>query len=183
MWNRLAATLLAAAAALPGFDAKPFAPYLRSGTGVIEGRLVVQLPDGALAARDRSPVLALPDTSYTSAWLQESADAIAHPTGGNGGTGETSEPTLPDVLDRYARATHSDASGYFHFRNLPAGRYLLRGRLTVAFPRVVEKNDDRRTVYDYSFVWMQSDPVTVRGDVAPDVVFHIVARRDKVAHS
>ncbi len=165
---------------LPGFDARAFARYLQPGSGTIEGRLVVQLPDGALATRTNSPVLALPDTAYTKAWLSESARTIgsASPS-----PRANDDPPLPAVLDKYARGTHTDGDGYFHFRNLPDGRYVIRGRLTIAFPRTVGSEEERQTVYDYSYVWLVSDAIAVRGSMAPDVVFHIVARRNRVART
>jgi hypothetical protein len=138
----------------------------------------VQLEGGALATRAHSPIVALPATAYTQAFMRQSAIALAHPRDDQQAQVEL---PLPQQLAPFARESQTDENGYFRLRKLPAGTYVVRGRLSVAFPRTVGAEDERKIVYDYSFVWLESDPVTVRARSTSNVTFHIAARRNKMS--
>ena len=180
------------AQAAPAFDRAAYARYLRKGDEAAAGRLVVQLQNGALVAKNGASVLALPDSELARWWLAESAVAIRERADDR----IFREPALPQQLRPFVRYAVTDGDGNFRIGNLPRGRYIFRGRLSLAFPRTIsdapqsaapydvygDQTSVRRSivVFDYSIVWLDSFVVRVGTRPPDDIAFHLVARRDTV---
>ena len=177
------------AVAPPPFDPRSFGQYLLRGHEAADGRLAIALPDGALVTKRGATVLVLPDSEYTRWWLTTSAAEIRDRSDGFG------DVEIPARLRRFARYVATDADGNFEFANLPRGRYIFRGRLSIAFPRAVSTlaspdpyaayGYDAPTgrtpvVFDYSIVWLDSQSVRIGAGAQAGITFHLVARRDRV---
>lgn len=175
---------------VPDFDPSALKQYLRRGNEVASGRLDVVLPDGSLVAKRGATVLALPDAPYTRWWLTTSAAEIRDRSGES-----VADVALPQRLRPFARYAVTDADGNFEVGGLPRGRYLFRGRLSLAFPRSVRVTPTAdpyapyepdmppppaAVVFDYSVVWLDSRAVRVGSGASDDIAFHLVARRDRV---
>jgi hypothetical protein len=190
----LAAFPIAAAGQLaaPPFDPHAYGRYRMHGNEVAVGRLAISLPNGSLFTKRGATVLALPDSEYTRWWLTTSAAEIRDRSDGGG----FDDPELPERLRPFARYAATDADGNFEVAHLPRGRYIFRGRLSVAFPRAVSAQaspdpyaaynnygpalERNPVVFDYSIVWLDSQSVRVGADAPADIAFHLVARRDRV---
>ncbi len=182
---------LAQSVPAPAFDPSAFGQYLVRGHEVAVGRLAVSLPNGTLATKRGATVLVLPDSDYTRWWLTSSAAEIRDRAQADA----FEDVELPARLRRFARYTSTDADGNFEFDHLPRGRYILRGRLSIAFPRAVVAQATPNpyaaygydsaavrnpVVFDYSIVWLDSQSIRVGSGVPPDIAFHLVARRDRL---
>ena len=162
-----------------------------TGRATITGRLAVRTPDGRTMAKNGADVLLLPYSTRTRLYLARTAQQLAARTVQDGVT----TPELDPDLAPYARRMRSAGDGSFRFANVPQGTWVVRGRLSVAFPRIVfvgvpaavDVNGQalagtemrRALVFDYTFAWFDSDPVTVRDDQTRDVALHVVARIDR----
>ncbi|MBD5657559.1 MAG: hypothetical protein IAI50_20615 [Candidatus Eremiobacteraeota bacterium] len=184
-------TAFAQASPAPPFDPSAFGQYLIRGHEVAVGRLAVALSSGTLATKRGATILALPDSEYTRWWLTTSAAEIRD----RAETDSFDDVELPARLRRFARYTSTDADGNFELDKLPRGRYILRGRLSVAFPRAVVPQATANpyaaygydsapvrnlVVFDYSIVWLDSQSIRVGSGPPPDIAFHLVARRDRL---
>ncbi len=204
--RRFGVTLLASAAAvafdLPRavraepdvpFDASAYHHYRFPGPGLIAGSLAVQLQNNSVQTKAGAPVVALPDSPLTRAWLASSAKDIA---AREPGPNEFDDPPIPDALQPFARGARAAEDGTFTFHRMPVGTFLLRGRLSIAFPRTIEvpvassalgpqgqtiygESATALQVFDYSYVWLDSNPVIVTATQTSNVTFQIVARRNK----
>jgi hypothetical protein len=178
--------------AAPAFDPAAYGQYRRKGHEVGIGRLVVQLENGAVVAKTGASVLALPDSQYARWWLSASAAEIRDQSA----EGEFTDPQVPPRLRPFARYAATDGAGNFEMAGLPRGRYIFRGRLSVAFPRAItaasqtpapydvygDQTEVRRAtvVFDYSVLWLDSQVVRIEDHRRDDIAFHLVARRDSV---
>ncbi|MBD5635627.1 MAG: hypothetical protein IAI49_14215 [Candidatus Eremiobacteraeota bacterium] len=175
----------------PPFDPHAYGRYRVRGNEVAVGRLAIALPSGSLVTKRGATVLALPDSEYTRWWLTTSAEEIRDRPESAG----FDDPELPERLRPFARYAATDADGNFEVAHLPRGRYIFRGRLSVAFPRAVavQASADpygaygygpalarNPVVFDYSIVWLDSQAVRVGADASAGIAFHLVARRDRV---
>ncbi len=180
---------------LPPFDAHEFANYARSGPYEIESTFAISLPGDQTRSRAGIVVAAYPDLPYTRAWLRTSAQEIADRAHG---PHEFDDPPPPAPLVRYRHVATTDADGAFVIRGLTAGSYVIRGRLSVAFPRVVSvlhtvqegsangvpmnsQQVDDETLVDYSYIWLEATSIGVGKHFEPQVYLHVAARRNKIA--
>ncbi|MBD5655578.1 MAG: hypothetical protein IAI50_10445 [Candidatus Eremiobacteraeota bacterium] len=186
----LCASAQTAAGPAPAFDPSAYGQYLRRGHEVAVGKLTVLLPNGTNVAKRGATVMALPDAPYTRWWLTSSAQTIRERDAQS-----FADVALPERLRRFAHYAVTDADGNFEVADLPRGRYIFRGRLSVAFPRAIaavqtpdpyaaygatQPLQRNSVVFDYSVVWLDSQSVRVGDGHADDVAFHLVARRDRV---
>ena len=176
----------------PPFDPAAFRQYLGRGHEIAVGHLVVTLSDGTLVSKRGATVLALPDSAYTRWWLATSATGIR----ARSSAGSFDDAPIPEQLKRFARYAVTGSAGDFEVDGLPRGRYLFRGRLSIAFPRAVvtpttpnpyaaygyDNSSFQRNpvVFDYTVVWLDSASVRVGAGPPEDIAFHLVARRDRV---
>jgi hypothetical protein len=182
-------------AALPAFDARDFANYVRSGPYEIQSTFAISLPGDETRSKAGIVVAAYPDRPYTRAWLRSSAQEIAERAHG---PHEFDDPAPPAPLARYRHVATTDADGAFVIRGLTAGSYVIRGRLSVAFPRqvsvlhAVREGDangipidsqqvEDETLVDYSYIWLEATSIGVGKHFEPEVYLHVVARRNKSA--
>jgi hypothetical protein len=174
----------------PAFDPSAYGQYLRRGHEVAVGKLTVLLPNGTNVAKRGATVMALPDAPYTRWWLTSSAQTIRERN-----VQSFADVALPERLRAFAHYAVTDADGNFEVTDLPRGRYIFRGRLSVAFPRAVaavqtpdpyaaygaaQPPERNPVVFDYSVIWLDSQSIRIGIGHADEIAFHFVARRDRV---
>jgi hypothetical protein len=151
--RRFGVTLLASAAAvafdLPRavraepdvpFDASAYHHYRFPGPGLIAGSLAVQLQNNSVQTKAGAPVVALPDSPLTRAWLASSAKDIA---AREPGPNEFDDPPIPDALQPFARGARAAEDGTFTFHRMPVGTND-RGSGCVVRARAAGSDDLRR---------------------------------------
>ena len=100
------------------FSEAAFAPFLRSGTGILKGKAILILKDGSTwTASSNAVVKLMPANAYT--------DEIADQHFGNRVTFEPPDPRFA----KYVRKIHTDDQGNFAFTHLAPGDYWLSCRL------------------------------------------------------
>jgi hypothetical protein len=184
----LAASIVCCAAPALAGQSSPNDWSKNSGHGVIEGKLAVRTTSGGLATKRGADVVLLPYSTQTRIYLQHVAAALNARRPADG----VDDPPLDPTLAPFARRQRARDDGSFRFTNLPQGTWIVHGRLSVGFPRIVyvtapssvtvdgqtiSGNEERRAyVYDYTFAWLDSQPITVRGNDTREAAFQLVAR-------
>jgi len=104
------------------FDEREFARYSASGSGTVEGQIVIRgEDDGQRHVGSGSDLTLLPVTPYTTEMVDREI---------RNGENLTSSDTR---LRKYLRATKADGNGSFAFRHVPSGEYYLTGLVSWYF--------------------------------------------------
>jgi hypothetical protein len=104
---------------VPGVYWPGLAPYLKSGTGIIEGRLSAKTKLFGETAFPKTRVDLLPAQMITWWILRSSGYSLEH----DDYQKHNPMPIFPNQLGPYEKTTMTDESGYFRFTNLPDGDY------------------------------------------------------------
>jgi hypothetical protein len=104
---------------VPGVYWPGLAPYLKPGSGKIEGRLVARTQLFGEVAFPNTRVDLLPSKEITEWILRSSAYNLEH----DDYKKHDPMPTFPSQLGPYEKTTMTDDHGYFRFSNLPDGDY------------------------------------------------------------
>lgn len=97
-----------------------YAPFDRPGTGALTGQAFLRQRGGGVVRASGREVTLDPDTALSREWLQKAGSIwdlrnLTHPS---------------PLFASYRRTTTADADGRFTFRDLPAGKYLVRTEVT-----------------------------------------------------
>lgn len=99
-----------------------YAPYLREGTAIIAGAVLIKMRAGDINNGAESFVYLVPVTPYSTEWFEHAMVS-----------GRSISGTDPRSL-RAARSTIVGPDGRFQFSNLPAGDYYLSCTVTRSIP-------------------------------------------------
>lgn len=119
----------------PGIYWPEWTPYLKSGTGTIEGYLTAKTQLFGVTAFPNTPVHLLPATMLSWWILRSSGYNLEH----DDYEKRDPMPHFPGQLAPYAKTATTDDNGYFKFANLPDGKYYV-----YATPRRVDLRHPKR---------------------------------------
>jgi hypothetical protein len=109
------------------FDPAEYEPYLKAGTGSIEGQAFIRTQGGGVVTAAGRGVHLNPATEYAREWYESAVI--------NGVPLETDRDQAAGAAIRATRrSTIADASGRFRFDGLPAGEYYITSEISWEVP-------------------------------------------------
>jgi hypothetical protein len=117
------------------FDAAEYRPYAASGTASIGGQAYLRLEDGRAIFAAGDEIRLIPSTPYTREFVEKKV------------VGAQIVDNIDARLDSVTRRAWGDGTGFFDFRDLPAGEYILLCEIDWEEPGPYGSTSSKHTVY------------------------------------